>query len=137
MEAFAGKRGLKLPAGAPPDTLPANPMRRARLKTWVCSLLAVTLLVATSQYLAHFHVPRASATAHADPVPSDKAQGHASEEHCSLCLQFDRLPAPPSPQLAPVAFFFHIATLEAERLERLALEAPQLWPPSRGPPALA
>ena len=132
-----GEKGRELPPGKPPDRLPANPMRRARLKTWVCSLLAVTLLVATSQYLAHFHVLRASATAHVEPAPSDKVQGHASEEHCSLCLQFDRLPAPPSPQVAPAAYFFHVATVEAQRLERLALPDPQLWPPSRGPPALA
>jgi hypothetical protein len=37
----------------------------------------------------------------------------------------------------PNAYFYLIATLEAERLERLALETPQLWPPSRGPPRLA
>jgi hypothetical protein len=136
------EKGRELPAAKPPDTLPANPMRRARFKLWVCSLLAVTLLVATSQYLTHFHVLRASAAAHFGQSPADTArldaiQGHGAEEHCSLCLQFDRLPAPPSPQVAPAAYFFHVATLEAERLERLALSAPPLWPPSRGPPALA
>lgn len=110
-------------------------MRRMRFKSLVCSLLAVALLVATSQYLAHFHTQPAHATvtvAHAE-----KAPGHGGQEHCSLCLQFDRLPAPPVTQLTVPEYFFLIATLEAERLERLALETPQLWPPSRGPPALA
>lgn len=97
-------------------------MRRTRFKSLVCSLLAAALLIATSQYLAHFHI-------------SDKA--HAAQEHCSLCLQFDRLPAPPAPPVEPAAYFFFVATVQAERLERLALDTPQLWPPSRGPPRLA
>jgi hypothetical protein len=99
-----------------------------RFKTLVCSLLAVALLIATSQYLAHFHIPQAH-TAHVD-------KSHAVQELCSLCLQFDRLPAPPTAQVMPPAFFHLIATIEAERLERLALDTPQLWPPSRGPPPL-
>lgn len=109
-------------------------MRRPRHKVLVCSLLAVAMLIATSQYLAHFHVPQAYASAqlHLDP-----GQDHAAQEHCSLCLQFDRLPAPPAPPLSPLAYFFEIATVEAERLERLALDTPLLWPPSRGPPSLA
>jgi hypothetical protein len=136
-----GEKGPELPAGSPPDTLLPIPMRRTRLNTWVCSLLTVALLAATSQYLAHFHVPRASALAHldqtADTAQYDQAQGHGAEEHCSLCLQFDRLPAPPGTDLVPVAYFFHVATVEARRLERIALATPQLWPPSRGPPDLA
>ena len=111
----------KLPAARPPDRLPAIPMRTARFKSLVCSLLAVALLIATSQYLAHFHV-------------SDKS--HGAQEHCALCIQFDRLPAPPAPQVEPVAYFFFVATVEARRLERIALATPQLWPPSRGPPSL-
>lgn len=104
-----------------------------RFNTLVCSLLAVALLIATSQYLAHFHIQQAhAATAHVD-----KAPGHGGQEHCSLCLQFDRLPAPPVTTLTVPEYFFLVATLEAERLERLALDTPQLWPPSRGPPALA
>ena len=112
---------------------------RNRLKRILCSLLAEALLVATSQYLAHFHVPRADALAqaHADPAGPLADQAHGGQEHCSLCLQFDRLPAPPSTQVVPPAHFFFIATVEAERLERLALDTPQLWPPSRGPPRLA
>lgn len=111
----------------------ALPMRRMRFKSVVCSLLAVALLIASSQYLAHFHIQ----PAHTVAVDVDKAPGHGGKEHCSLCLQFDRLPAPPATQPTVAAYFFLIATLEAERLERLALETPQLWPPSRGPPALA
>ena len=99
----------------------------------VCSLLAVALLIATSQYLAHFHIQ----PAHTVALEMDKAPGHGGKEHCSLCLQFDRLPAPPSTDVLPAAYFFFIANLEAERLERLALDSPQLWPPSRGPPRLA
>jgi hypothetical protein len=113
-------------------------MRRNRLNRILCSLLAMALLIATSQYLAHFHVPRAGApaVAHLDQAPvGDLA--HGGQEHCSLCLQFDRLPAPPSSQPLPPAYFFLIAIVEAERLERQALAAPQLWPPSRGPPRLA
>jgi hypothetical protein len=98
-------------------------MRRIRFKTQVCSLLAVALLLATSQYLAHFHI-------------AEKGQAHSAQEHCSLCIQFDRLPAPPSPRVEPAAYFYLVATVEAERLERLALATPQLWPPSRGPPSL-
>ena len=114
-------------------------MRRPRLKRILCSLLAVALLIATSQYLAHFHVPRADVLAQAHTAVAGPLadQAHGGQEHCSLCLQFDRLPAPPATQALPSAYFFLIATLEAERLERLALEAPQLWPPSRGPPRLA
>jgi hypothetical protein len=115
----------------PPDRLPANPMRRTPLKALVCSLLAVTLLIATSQYLAHFHVPQV-AQADVEPILD-----HGADEHCTLCLQFDRLPASPAPAQSPAAYFFHVATVEAERLERLALADPQLWPPSRGPPSLA
>jgi hypothetical protein len=105
-----------------------------RYKTLTCSLLAVALLLATSQYLAHFHVQPSGA---AGLAHVDKAQGHGSQERCSLCLQFDRLPAPPATGLTANAWFFFVATVEAERLERLALDTPQLWPPSRGPPALA
>jgi hypothetical protein len=112
---------------------------RNRLKRILCSLLAVALLVATSQYLAHFHVPRADAfaQAHADAAGSLADQAHGGQTHCSLCLQFDRLPAPPVTQVVPSAYFFLVATLEAERLERVALPFLQLWPPSRGPPRLA
>ena len=111
---------------------------RNRLKRILCSLLAVALLVATSQYLAHFHVPRAPALAqaHADAAGSPADQTHGGQEHCSLCLQFDRLPAPPATHAFPAAYFFLVATVEAERLERIALPFLQLWPPSRGPPHL-
>jgi hypothetical protein len=109
-------------------------MRRARLKAQLCSLLSLALLVATSQYLSHFHVPRGDAAVAAAHVDADQQTAHAAEEHCALCLQFDRLPAPPSPAAGPVSLFAFLATVEAERLERLALDTPYLWPPSRGPP---
>jgi hypothetical protein len=112
-------------------------MRRMRLNTLICSLMAAALLLATSQYLTHFHIQAADSVVHAD---SRADQGHAERahaEHCSLCLQFDRLPAPPASQALAPPYFFLVATLEAERLERLALASPLLWPPSRGPPALA
>jgi hypothetical protein len=108
-------------------------MRRSTLRSWLCSLLAAFLLIATSQYLAHFHIPRAETTAQGHV---DRSVDHFAQEHCSLCLQFDRLPAPPAPMAAPAAWFHVVATIEAERLERIALELPQLWPPSRGPPSL-
>lgn len=113
-------------------------MRRASFNTVICSLLAAALLIATSQYLAHFHIPQphAALTQGVD-AHGDAGTGHTAQEHCSLCLQFDRLPAPPSALAPPKAYFFLVATLEAERLERLALDTPQLWPPSRGPPRLA
>ena len=111
-------------------------MRPARLKFHICSLLAVALLLASSQYLAHFHIPRADAPASA-LLHLDQDQDHGAQEHCSLCLQFDRLPAPPAAQVFPVAYFYEVATVEARRLERLALDLPLLWPPSRGPPRLA
>jgi hypothetical protein len=110
-------------------------MRSTRLNIYTCCLLAVALLVASSQYLAHFHIARAD-LANAQ-MHLDKGQDHGVQEHCSLCLQFDRLPAPPAAQVFPLAFFFQVATVEAERLERLALDLPYLWPPSRGPPRLA
>jgi hypothetical protein len=111
-------------------------MRRARLKAHLCSLMAIALLVATSQYLAHFHVPRGDATAamQLDPQGNERLAAHGAEAHCTLCLQFDRLPAPPTPIVEPTALFVFLATVEAERLERLALDTPHLWPPSRGPP---
>jgi hypothetical protein len=117
------------------------PMRRfvtpsRRLRLLVCALLGTALLVATGQYLSHFHVPQL-ADVHAEEgsdQASDQTSDHAADEQCSLCLQFDRLPASPGPAQSPVAFFFHVATLEAQRLERLALDLPLLWPPSRGPP---
>ena len=112
-------------------------MFSARLKAHLCSLLAIALLVATSQYLSHFHLPRgdvAAAGVHVEPGAAEFGAGHDAEAHCTLCLQFDRLPAPPAPVTAPAALFVFLAIVEAERLERLALETPQLWPPSRGPP---
>jgi hypothetical protein len=109
-------------------------MRRPQLNSLVCSLLAVAMLLATSQYLAHFHIPRSGDAAQAHV---DADAGHGAETHCSLCLQFDRLPAPPTALELPAPCLFLVATLEAERLERLALQTPYLWPPSRGPPALA
>jgi hypothetical protein len=108
-------------------------MRRVRLKAQLCSLLSIALLVATCQYLSHFHVPRGD-MAVAGHVDAEKQAAHAAEEHCTLCLQFDRLPAPPTPAVEPVALFAFLAAVETERLERLALQAPYLWPPSRGPP---
>lgn len=112
-----------------------NLAQPSRFRNLACSLLALTLLLATSQFLAHFHVPQA---AHAlSAHDSTDAADHGAAEHCSLCLQFDRLPAPPAPLVAPKAYFSHIATVEAERLERLALDPNPLWPPSRGPPRLA
>jgi hypothetical protein len=99
-------------------------------RTLACSMLALALLIASSQYLSHFHVPQVA------DVEVDLLD-HSTAEHCSLCLQFDRLPAPPAPVEAPAEYFFLIATLEAERLERLALDPVHLWPPSRGPPSLA
>ena len=48
--------------------------RRIRLNGVVCSLLALTLLGATSQYLAHFHVPRATSS-HAAQLD---VHGHAT-----------------------------------------------------------
>jgi hypothetical protein len=113
-------------------------MRRAPFNTIVCSLLAAALLIATSQYLAHFHIPQSHAAfAQAVDAHGDPDAGHGAQEHCSLCLQFDRLPAPPATGIAAVAYFFLVATVEAQRLERIALDAPLLWPPSRGPPSLA
>jgi hypothetical protein len=109
-------------------------MRRARLKAHLCSLLSIALLVATCQYLSHFHLPRGDATVAAAHVDALDVVAHAAGEHCTLCLQFDRLPAPPAPATEPVALFAFLATVETERLERLALQAPHLWPPSRGPP---
>jgi hypothetical protein len=111
-----------------------NLAQPSRFRNLACSLLALTLLIATSQYLAHFHVPQTAA--HAAPLHADAAE-HGLEEHCSLCLQFDRLPAPPAAFVAPKVLFTFIATVEAERLERLALDPNPLWPPSRGPPHLA
>lgn len=127
----------KLPDAKPPDRLLAIPMRRRSFQSLVCSVLAAAMLIATSQYLTHFHVPRGDIAGLASTSPEsahmDQA-GHDAAEHCSLCLQFDRLPAPPASLEVPRALFFLIATLEAERLERLALDLPYLWPPSRGPP---
>jgi|SRR5688572_2604303 len=111
-------------------------MRPTRLNRYLCSLLALALLLASSQYLAHFHIPRADVAASA-AVHLEQGQDHGAQEHCSLCLQFDRLPAPPAAQLIAAPYFFEVATVEAERLERLALDTPYLWPPSRGPPHLA
>jgi hypothetical protein len=111
-------------------------MRPTRFKLHLCSLLALALLLASSQYLAHFHIPRMDAAASV-AAHQDTGEDHGAQEHCSLCLQFDRLPAPPTAAHSPVAHYFEVATVEAQRLERLALDLPQLWPPSRGPPRLA
>jgi hypothetical protein len=111
-------------------------MRPARFKLHLCSLLALALLLASSQYLAHFHIPRMDAAA-SMAAHLDQGEDHGVQEHCSLCLQYDRLPAPPAAPLIPAPYYFEVATVEAERLERLALDLPHLWPPSRGPPRLA
>jgi hypothetical protein len=109
-----------------------NLAERGRFRNLACSLLALTLLIATSQFLAHFHVPQgqAHASSHLDLVD------HGAAEHCSLCLQFDRLPAPAAPLQAPRVHLHLIAIIEAQRLETLALDPIHLWPPSRGPPLL-
>jgi hypothetical protein len=106
--------------------------RVARLKTTACWLLVLALLGATSQYLAHFHVQPASA--HTAQV--DAAGGHPAAGHCTLCVQFDRLPAPPTPAVEPVAHFFPVSVVDTTAADLLALDAPHLWPPSRAPPAL-
>jgi hypothetical protein len=106
--------------------------RVARLKA-ACSLLALALLGATSQYLAHFHVQPASAHA---TQQVDDSTGHGAAGHCSLCLQFDRLPAPPAPAVEPVARFFAVSVVDTATDDRTALDAPHLWPPARAPPAL-
>jgi hypothetical protein len=105
-------------------------VKHGRFRNLACSLLALALFIASSQYLSHFHVPQVAA-AEVDLLD------HSPAEHCSLCLQFDRLPVPPASVEVPAEYFFLIATLEAERLERLALDPVHLWPPSRGPPSLA
>jgi hypothetical protein len=110
-------------------------MRSTRINIYLCCLLALALLAASSQYLAHFHIQPADAAG--AQAHLDQGQDNGAQEHCALCLQFDRLPAPPAGPIAPVTWFFQVATVEAQRLERLALDLPYLWPPSRGPPHLA
>ena len=110
-----------------------TPNRRLGLNAIVCSLLALTLLGATSRYLAHFHVPRAAAP-HAAQL--DISADHAAPGHCTLCLQFDRLPAPPVPAAEPVARFFAATAVEPAVPGRPTLDASRLWPPSRAPPSL-
>ena len=106
-------------------------MRRLRSNLLASSLLAFALLCASSQYLAHFHIPQANA---AYAGHGDDAAPHGESGHCTLCLQFERLPAPPAALELPVALFYFIALAETERLERLALQSPRLWPSPRAPP---
>ncbi len=106
--------------------------RVARLKTTACWLLVLALLGATSQYLAHFHVQPASA----NTAQVDAAGGHPAAGHCTLCVQFDRLPAPPAAASTPVALYFPVSDVDTPEAFRPALDAPHLWPPARAPPAL-
>ncbi len=106
--------------------------RIARLQANLCSLLVLALLGATSQYLAHFHVQPASAQA----AQIDDAGGHPAPEHCSLCVQFDRLPAPPAATSTPVALYFPVSHIDSAEPASWAPDAPRLWPPARAPPAL-
>jgi hypothetical protein len=106
--------------------------RVARLKTTACWLLVLALLGATSQYLAHFHVQPASAAT----AQVDDASGHPASGHCTLCVQFDRLPAPPAAASAPEALYFLASDVDTSEAVRPALDAPHLWPPARAPPAL-
>lgn len=107
--------------------------RVARLRTTACWLLVLALLGATSQYLAHFHVRPASA---ANTVQVDETGGHPAAGHCALCVQFDRLPAPPAPASTPVALYFAVSDVDTTEAIPPAPDAPHLWPPARAPPAL-
>jgi hypothetical protein len=92
-------------------------------------LLVLALLGATSQYFVHFHVQPASAQA-------DESSDHSGVGHCSLCVQFDRLPAPPAMAAAPIARFFPVSVVDTTEPDQPSLDAPQLWPPARAPPDL-
>jgi hypothetical protein len=107
--------------------------RVARLKTTACWLLVLALLGATSQYLAHFHVQPATA---ANTVQVDDAGGHPAAGHCTLCVQFDRLPAPPTAASTPVALYFPVSDVDTPEAFPTAPDAAHLWPPARAPPAL-
>jgi hypothetical protein len=113
-------------------------MRRLRFQGLIAVLSLCALLGATGQYLSHFHVPRsdvAAANTSGDQAHLG-ASGHQSEK-CALCLQFDRLPAPPALlRVAPTVF--HVVGLVAPTPRVEFATAPRgLWPPSRAPPVLA
>ncbi len=112
-------------------------MCRARLRAILCSLLACTLLGATSQYLAHFHVSPAQ---FAQAAPGDVSGSERpdttreSAESCDLCLQFARLPAPPNPLRLEPAHFYLVGGCTDIPSAVWSPSLVRLWPPARAPP---
>jgi hypothetical protein len=98
------------------------------------------LLATTTHYLAHFHfasgvrVLPAAAIGYEAPIDHTHGQGH-SAERCGLCLQLDRLPAPPAQVTVPAVSLVLIArgVLLPSAQRRSVVSVWQ--PPLRGPPA--
>jgi hypothetical protein len=97
----------------------------------------VSLLATTSHYLAHYHFPgelRALPPAALGYEQPDLGQHDSATERCGLCLQLDRLPAPPATLAVLAPSLVLVPT--ADRLpEAQALAEVVAWqPPPRGPP---
>jgi hypothetical protein len=122
----------ELPSRKPPDTL-GHPMR---YRNAIAVFSVFALLCATSQYLAHFHVPRADGAAGVAAEKHLAAPGHAAER-CALCLQFDRLPAPPAAERSLAGVYFFVGAITPTIFESHEAAPRALWPPSRGPPTFS
>jgi hypothetical protein len=98
------------------------------------------LLATTTHYLAHFHFASgaralpAAALGYEAPIDDTHGQGH-SAERCGLCLQLDRLPAPPAQISVPAISLVLIArSVPLPSAQRRSVVS--IWqPPLRGPPA--
>lgn len=122
----------ELPSRKPPDTL----VRPMRLRNAIAVFSVFALLCATSQYLAHFHLPRAGGAVGVAAEQHLVAPDHGAER-CTLCLQFDRLPAPPPSEGSLAGAYFHVGAITPALFESHAAAPRALWPPSRGPPAFS
>jgi hypothetical protein len=109
------------------------------LKSGVLYLVLVSLLATTSHYLAHYHFPgegRSLPQAALGYEQPDHDHDELATERCGLCLQLDRLPAPPSTLTVVTPSLILIAAVESLP-EPQAIAPIVAWqPPPRGPPTL-
>ncbi len=111
----------------------SRPIVKWSIVLWVL----VSLLATTSHYLAHYHFPGETRTLPAAALGYDEPDlGHedSAGERCGLCLQLDRLPAPPVALTVPAPSLVLIATAESLPDAQAYAQVAAWQPPSRGPP---
>jgi hypothetical protein len=113
------------------------PVKWPLLKSGVLCVVLVSLLATTSHYLAHYHFPGEGRSLPQEALgyeqPNHAHDGLATER-CGLCLQLDRLPAPPSTLAALTPSLILIATVDPLPEPQAIAQIAAWQPPPRGPP---